>query len=179
MSEQRSCSLLSLLSHHRSHRQTTGATNIVIPKDVQLPEERAVLVGAPTKDIPADIADEHLSELAELADTAGARVVERVKQKLDRLKNSLESAGASVVAPIARFPTNLNAPPSSSTAVFLFATPARRFVSDCGGTSRASSHTVYASCCVWLVTMSKNWSSFRDQSVRERLIVWMAARRFA
>ena len=41
-------------------------------------------MGAPTKDIPADIADEHLSELAELADTAGARVVERVKQKLDR-----------------------------------------------------------------------------------------------
>ena len=40
--------------------------------DLELPEL------APTKDIPADIADEHLSELAELADTAGARVVDDV-----------------------------------------------------------------------------------------------------
>lgn len=70
-----------------------------------------MLVGAPTKDIPADVADEHLSELAELADTAGARVVERVRQKLDRpnpkyyigegkadeLKEAVKTSSASIV----------------------------------------------------------------------------------
>ncbi|MGQ0814239.1 MAG: GTPase HflX [Gemmatimonadota bacterium] len=34
--------------------------------------------------MPTDVADEHLTELAELADTAGAQVVERVRQKLDK-----------------------------------------------------------------------------------------------
>jgi GTP-binding protein HflX len=70
-----------------------------------------VLVGAPSKDIPADIADEHLNELAELADTAGACVVERVTQKLDKpnpkfyigegkaeeLKGAVQGAGASII----------------------------------------------------------------------------------
>ena len=49
-----------------------------------MPEDRAILVGAPTKDIGAEIAEEHLNELAELADTAGARVVHRVRQRLDK-----------------------------------------------------------------------------------------------
>ena len=52
--------------------------------EVAPPEERAILVGAPTKDIPTEIAEEHLNELAELADTAGARVVGRVRQRLDK-----------------------------------------------------------------------------------------------
>jgi GTP-binding protein HflX len=43
-----------------------------------------VLVGAPTKDVGPDIAEEHLNELAELAETAGANVVERVRQRLDK-----------------------------------------------------------------------------------------------
>jgi GTPase len=68
-------------------------------------------VGAPTKDIAADVADEHLAELAELADTAGALVVDRVRQKLDRpnpkyyigvgkadeLKEAVKNHGASLV----------------------------------------------------------------------------------
>jgi GTP-binding protein HflX len=43
-----------------------------------------VLVSAPTKDITAGIAEDHLNELAELTDTAGARVVDRVRQRLDK-----------------------------------------------------------------------------------------------
>jgi GTP-binding protein HflX len=42
------------------------------------------LVGAPTKDVPTDIAEEHLNELGRLADTAGASIVGRVRQRLDR-----------------------------------------------------------------------------------------------
>lgn len=34
--------------------------------------------------MPTDVAEEHLTELAELADTAGAKVVGRVRQKLDK-----------------------------------------------------------------------------------------------
>ncbi len=41
-------------------------------------------MGAPTKEIDADIAEEHLNELAELTDTAGATVVHRVRQRLDK-----------------------------------------------------------------------------------------------
>ena len=43
-----------------------------------------MLVGAPTKDVGPEIAEEHLNELAELADTAGATVVDRVRQRLDK-----------------------------------------------------------------------------------------------
>lgn len=42
-----------------------------------------MLVGAPTKDVPTKVADEHLEELARLADTAGADVVGQVVQRLD------------------------------------------------------------------------------------------------
>ena len=59
-------------------------SNIVSPKEVAPPEERAVLVGAPTKDVETEIAEEHLNELAELADTAGASVVDRVRQRIDK-----------------------------------------------------------------------------------------------
>ena len=45
--------------------------------------ERAILVGAPTKDVPARVADEHLAELGRLADTAGAEVASVVRQRLD------------------------------------------------------------------------------------------------
>lgn len=48
-----------------------------------MPEERAVLVSAPTKDVPPHIAEEHLHELARLADTAGATVVGTLIQRLD------------------------------------------------------------------------------------------------
>jgi GTP-binding protein HflX len=49
------------------------------------PVERAVLVGAPRKGFGARrIADEHLSELAELTDTAGAEIVGSLIQQIDR-----------------------------------------------------------------------------------------------
>ncbi|HEY0809672.1 MAG TPA: GTPase HflX [Longimicrobiales bacterium] len=82
-----------------------------MPKDVQAPEERAVLVGAPTKDVATEIAEEHLNELAELTDTAGASVVNRVRQRLDKptpkfyigegkaeeLKTAVQSSSASII----------------------------------------------------------------------------------
>ena len=52
---------------------------------VRQPEERALLVGAPRKSAAAARdAQEHLDELARLADTAGARVVGRVVQLISR-----------------------------------------------------------------------------------------------
>ena len=48
-----------------------------------MPRERALLVGAPSKDIEPEVAAEHLEELARLADTAGAVVVGTLRQRLD------------------------------------------------------------------------------------------------
>jgi GTP-binding protein HflX len=49
------------------------------------PEERAILVGAPLKRSAERLQlDEHLDELARLVDTAGARIVGRLTQLLDR-----------------------------------------------------------------------------------------------
>jgi len=82
------------------------------PIDLAPPVERAVLVGAPLKAAGArEQLQEHLEELAELADTAGAVVVGEVTQLLDRpnpatylgtgkleeLKAAVESSGASLV----------------------------------------------------------------------------------
>jgi GTP-binding protein HflX len=47
------------------------------------PVERALLVGGPTKDTPPKVVEEHLAELARLADTAGAEVVGTLVQRLD------------------------------------------------------------------------------------------------
>jgi len=53
--------------------------------EVRAPVERAVLVGAPRKGSGARrTADEHLKELAELADTAGATVVGELVQAIER-----------------------------------------------------------------------------------------------
>ena len=41
-------------------------------------------MGAPSKEVGAESAEEHLNELAELADTAGAVVTGRVRQRLDK-----------------------------------------------------------------------------------------------
>ncbi|MEX2609863.1 MAG: GTPase HflX [Gemmatimonadota bacterium] len=49
----------------------------------EAPVERAVLVSAPTKDVPPAEAAEHLEELARLTDTAGAVVVGTIGQRLD------------------------------------------------------------------------------------------------
>jgi GTPase len=45
--------------------------------------ERALLVGAPSKRLGSEAADEHLEELARLADTAGAEIVGSLVQRLD------------------------------------------------------------------------------------------------
>jgi len=52
--------------------------------DIELPVERALLVGAPRKgSADATLVEEHLDELARLADTAGAAVVGRAVQRVD------------------------------------------------------------------------------------------------
>jgi GTPase len=47
------------------------------------PQERAILLGAPPRDLSARVADEHLEELERLADTAGARIAGTLRQRLD------------------------------------------------------------------------------------------------
>jgi GTP-binding protein HflX len=46
--------------------------------------DRAVLVGAPERDVDPRLADEHLTELARLTDTAGGSVVGTLRQRLER-----------------------------------------------------------------------------------------------
>jgi len=46
--------------------------------------DRAFLVGAPDKDLPKRLVDEHLEELARLADTAGGRVVGTLVQRIEQ-----------------------------------------------------------------------------------------------
>lgn len=48
------------------------------------PRERAILVGAPPRSLPLAVAEDHLDELARLADTAGVEVVDRLLQRIDR-----------------------------------------------------------------------------------------------
>lgn len=45
--------------------------------------DRVVLIGAPTKDVPLHLAEEHLLELARLTDTAGGKVVGAMQQRVD------------------------------------------------------------------------------------------------
>ena len=80
--------------------------------DIQPPAERVFLVGAPRKgSADATLVDEHLDELARLADTAGAAVVGRTIQRVDaptptyylgqgkveELKGQLQAAGATLL----------------------------------------------------------------------------------
>jgi GTPase len=51
--------------------------------EIELPRERAILVGAPRKSLSQLLADEHIEELARLTDTAGAEVLGTVRQRLD------------------------------------------------------------------------------------------------
>ncbi|MDP2480210.1 MAG: GTPase HflX [Candidatus Palauibacterales bacterium] len=51
--------------------------------DVEQPNERALLVGAPPLDRSQELVDEHLAELARLATTAGAAVVGALVQRLE------------------------------------------------------------------------------------------------
>lgn len=45
--------------------------------------DRAVLVGAPNRDVPPRLAEEHLLELARLTDTAGGKVAGFLRQRVD------------------------------------------------------------------------------------------------
>lgn len=51
--------------------------------ELEVPRERALLVGAPPKGLSPTLGDEHLEELARLADTAGVDVVGATKQRLE------------------------------------------------------------------------------------------------
>ncbi len=51
--------------------------------ELEVPRERAILMGAPAKSLPDVLAGEHLEELARLADTAGAEVVGTLQQRLE------------------------------------------------------------------------------------------------
>jgi GTPase len=79
--------------------------------EIELPRERAILVGAPPKWLPQTVADEHLEELARLTDTAGAEVLGEVRQRLDsphpkfyvgqgkaeELRDEVKEAGATLI----------------------------------------------------------------------------------
>jgi GTPase len=69
---------------HGAPKPVAGAPSIPATIEVAPPIERAILVGAPTKDVAPDLAEEHLNELERLTDTAGATVAGRVRQRLDR-----------------------------------------------------------------------------------------------
>lgn len=57
--------------------------------DIRREPERAVIVAAPPIDEPAGLVDEHLEELARLADTAGARVVGQLVQRVESPSSAL------------------------------------------------------------------------------------------
>lgn len=50
--------------------------------DNRTPVDRAVLVGAPTRDVDERLAEEHMQELARLTDTAGGEVVATLEQRI-------------------------------------------------------------------------------------------------
>jgi len=75
------------------------------------PIDRAVLVGAPTKDVSRRVSEEHLEELAKLTQTAGGEVSSTLRQRIDRptprfyigegkaqeIKRLLQASGANLV----------------------------------------------------------------------------------
>lgn len=65
---------------HRTGEQTIPTQLI----DLHTPVDRAVLVGAPDRDLDPRLVDEHLEELARLTDTAGGDVVGTLRQRLER-----------------------------------------------------------------------------------------------
>jgi len=70
---------------HSAFRIQSRSFHIKDLIEIALPVERAFLVGAPRKGTAdADRAGEHLDELARLADTAGAEVVGRLIQRVDK-----------------------------------------------------------------------------------------------
>jgi len=78
---------------------------------MRTPVDKAVLVGAPERDLDVRLADEHLEELARLTDTAGGSVVGVLRQRLshpnpryyigegkaEELKEMVQARGANLV----------------------------------------------------------------------------------
>lgn len=78
---------------------------------MRTPVDKAILVGAPERDLDPRLADEHLEELGRLTDTAGGSVVGRLRQRLptpnprfyigegkaEELKELVEARGADLV----------------------------------------------------------------------------------
>ena len=79
--------------------------------ELEVPKERAVLVGAPEKGLPQQLAEEHIEELERLTDTAGPEVVGTLTQKIDKpnprffigegkaeeLKSLIQDTGATLI----------------------------------------------------------------------------------
>lgn len=79
--------------------------------ELETPRERAILVGAPEKGLPQQLAEEHIEELGRLTDTAGPEVVGTLSQKIDKpnprffigdgkaeeLKALIEDTGATLI----------------------------------------------------------------------------------
>lgn len=69
-----------------SHPEEQERTRTPIPTqllDNRTPVERAVLVGAPLKEVDPHVVQEHMDELLRLTDTAGGEVVGTLVQRLD------------------------------------------------------------------------------------------------
>ncbi|HSM62269.1 MAG TPA: GTPase HflX [Longimicrobiales bacterium] len=79
--------------------------------DMRTPVDKAILVGAPERELDPRLADEHLEELARLTDTAGGTVVGTLRQRLrqpsprlyigegkaEELRELVEASGADLV----------------------------------------------------------------------------------
>ncbi len=95
----------------RSGRRSQSAPDRASVTPLRGRSERAVLVAAPPLDMPQAMVDEHLAELARLAETAGAEVATVVVQrlsaphagtyigrgKIERLREVVRSEGATLV----------------------------------------------------------------------------------
>ncbi len=78
--------------------QTIRGASISRLIEISDPVERAFLVGAPRRGTPDAVhAEDHIEELARLADTAGAKVVGRVVQRIER-PNPRQYLGSGKVA---------------------------------------------------------------------------------
>lgn len=75
------------IAESRAYESLPGTGGGRIPTqliDLQTPVDRAFLVGAPGRELPKQLVDEHLEELSRLADTAGGEVVGTLVQRIER-----------------------------------------------------------------------------------------------
>ena len=69
------------MNHAVDGRRSRIPTELI---DLRTPVDRVLLVGAPDRNLPSHLAEEHLEELARLTDTAGGEVVGALVQRIDR-----------------------------------------------------------------------------------------------